>query len=520
MTQTGEATETETRGRWWALGALAFAMLTVGLDMTVLNVALPTLAAELDASTSEMQWFGASFTLVLGALIIPMGGLGDRFGRKRLLLGGLVVFGAASAACAFATSPEALIAARAVQGVGGAAMIPLSLAMLPVLFHDRDERLRAMNIWVTCSAIGLPLGPIVGGWILDHADWGWVFLINVPMVVAGVIALAAFLPETRSATARSIDLGGIISSSIGLVAVTYGLIRVGDHGWGDSTALTWIGVGVVGLAAFAVWEWRTPYAIVDISLFGNRDFTVGALLATIANFALFGLLFVMPQYFQDIGGSDPFATGVRLLPMIGGMAVATRFGPALVKRVGAQLVVIGGLALSTAALGLAAMTSVDTGYALAATWITLLGAGIGLVLPASMAVAMGALSADRAGSGSGLLQAVRQVGGTIGIAVLGTVLSTSYHARLDDGAVPAHLEDAVRPSVGAGVGLAESLHDAALGHTVRVAFVHAMDTVFLASAAITLLGVVTAAVCLPRRARPAPAPAVRIVEDSASGGRE
>src|SRR4051812_31318142 len=187
MTQNME--DRDLSGRWWALAALALSMLTVGLDMTVLNVALPTLATELDASTSEMQWFGASFTLVLGALIIPMGGLGDRFGRKRFLLGGLVLFGVASAACAFADSAGLLIAARAVQGIGGAAMIPLSLAMLPVLFVDRDERMRAMNIWVTCSAVGLPLGPIVGGWLLDHFDWGWVFLINVPMVAVGVLAL-------------------------------------------------------------------------------------------------------------------------------------------------------------------------------------------------------------------------------------------------------------------------------------------------------------------------------------------
>ena len=170
MTQNGQTSEI--LGRWWALAALALSMLTLGLDATVLNVALPTLATELDASTSQLQWFGAAYTLVLGALMIPMGSLGDRLGRKRVLLAGLAVFGAASAACAFASSAGVLIAARAVQGIGGAAMMPLSMAMLPVLFQDRDERTRAMNIWVTCSAIGLPLGPIVGGWLLDHFGWG------------------------------------------------------------------------------------------------------------------------------------------------------------------------------------------------------------------------------------------------------------------------------------------------------------------------------------------------------------
>ena len=366
-------------GRWWALAALALSMLTIGLDTTVLNVALPTLATELDASTSQLQWFGAAYTLVLGALMIPMGSLGDRFGRKRVLLAGLALFGAASAACAFASSAGVLIAARAFQGIGGAAMMPLSMAMLPVLFQDREERTRAMNIWVTSSAIGLPLGPIVGGWLLDHYAWGAVFLINVPLVAVGLLALAVYLPESRSARAQPVDVPGIALSSTGLVAVIYGLIEAGQDGWTSASVLAPIVAGVALLAAFLAWERRSTHPLVDLSLFSNRDFTVGTALSTVANFALFGLLFVMPQYFQDVGGSDPLGTGVRLLPMIGGMIVATRIGPMLVKRAGPRFVIIAGLALSAAALGLAATTEVDTGYAFAALWITLLGAGIGLV---------------------------------------------------------------------------------------------------------------------------------------------
>jgi MFS transporter, DHA2 family, multidrug resistance protein len=218
---------------------------------------------------------------------------------------------------------------------------------------------------------------------------------------------------------------------------------------------------------------------------------------------------VMPQYFQDVGGSDPLGTGVRLLPMIGGMIVATRIGPGLVKRAGAQTVIVAGLVLCTAALGLAATTDVDTAYAFAAVWITLLGAGIGLVLPASVGAAIGALSPDRAGSGSGLMQALRQVGATIGVAVLGTVLSSGYHARLDDGDVPSAVEDAVRSSVGAGIEVARQLDSSALAQTVRSAFVHGMDTVMLASAALTMLGAVIAVLYLPRRAAETPAPASR-----------
>ena len=488
-----------TGGRWWALAALALSMLTIGLDATVLNVALPTLATELDASTSQLQWFSASYTLVLGALIIPMGSLGDRFGRKRMLLAGLAIFGAASAACAFASSAGVLIAARAFQGIGGAAMMPLSMAMLPVLFQEREERTRAMNIWVTCSALGLPLGPIVGGWLLNHFAWGAVFLINVPLVAVGLLALTVFLPETRSERPQPTDGPGIALSSAGLVALIGGLIEAGQDGWTSASVLAPILAGIALLAAFVAWERRSQHPLIDLALFSNRDFTVGTALSTVANFALFGLLFVMPQYFQDVGGSDPLGTGVRLLPMIGGMIVATRIGPMLVKRAGSRAVIIAGLALCAAALALGATTGVESGYAVAALWITLLGAGIGLTLPASMTTAIGALSTERAGSGSGLIQALRQVGGTIGVAVLGTVLSSGYHARLDSGDAPASVEAAVRSSVGAGIEVAHRLDGSALAQTVRSAFVGAMDTVLLVSAALTILGVVIAVLYLPRR---------------------
>jgi EmrB/QacA subfamily drug resistance transporter len=485
--------------RWLALAALAVSMLTVGLDATVLSVALPTLATELDASTTQLQWFGAAYTLVLGALIIPMGSLGDRFGRKRVLLAGFAVFGISSVACALADSAGMLIAARAAQGIGGAAMMPLSLAMLPVLFEDREERTRAMNIWVTASAVGLPLGPILGGLLLENFHWGSVFVINVPLVIVGMLALAVYLPESRSERALPTDGPGIVLSSVGLGAVIYGLIEAGQGDWGDASVLVPVLAGVAVLAAFVAWERRSTHPIVDLALFSNRDFSAGTGLATIANFALFGLLFVMPLYFQDVGGSDPLGTGVRLLPLIGGMIVATRVGPMLVARAGGRSAMMIGFGLSAAALGMAATTDVDTGYGFAAVWITLLGAGIGLALPASMTVAMGALSAERAGSGSGLLQALRQVGATIGVAVLGTVLAAGYHSQLDSASVPSAAEETVRSSVGAGMQVADRLDSPSLAETVQSAFVNGMGAVFVLSAALALAGVAIALVCLRRR---------------------
>src|SRR5262245_32821229 len=218
------------RRKWWALGALALALMTVGLDLTILNVALPTLATELHASTSQLQWFADAYNLVLAAMLLPAGLLGDRFGRKRMLMLALGLFGAASLACSLAATPGQLIAGRAVLGLGAAFLMPLSMSVLTVLFTD-EERPKAITAWVTANSLGIPLGPVVGGWLLDHYHWGAVFLINVPVAVVGFIAIAFLLPESRNPQRPRIDLIGVIASSVGLVALTYGVIEAGENGW-------------------------------------------------------------------------------------------------------------------------------------------------------------------------------------------------------------------------------------------------------------------------------------------------
>src|SRR6201993_777260 len=239
-----------TQARWWALGALALSMLTIGLDTTVLTVALPTLALDLHASTAQLQWISTSYTLVLAALLLVAGALGERYGYKRLLLMALSIFGASSVWCAYSGSAAVLIAARSVLGIGAALMIPLSMAVLPSIFPDSAERARALNIWVTSTAIGMPLGPIVGGWLLAHAWWGSIFLINMPLVIVGFVAVAAFIPESRPAQPRSLDIVGVALSSSGLAAVTFGFIRAGQQSWTER--LTWgpIACGAGLLVAF------------------------------------------------------------------------------------------------------------------------------------------------------------------------------------------------------------------------------------------------------------------------------
>src|ERR1700712_1676824 len=477
--------------RWWALGALALAMLTIGLDATILNVAVPTLAVSLHASNDELQWFSAIYTLVLAAFLLPAGTLGDRFGRKKLLLAALALFGIASALCAWAGSADMLIAGRALLGLGAAFMMPLSMGVLPTLFPDAKERSRAITIWVPSTALGLPLGPILGGWLLDHFWWGSVFLINVPLVAVGLVGVALFVPETSSGTTRRLDVLGAVLSSVGLLALTYGFIEAGSKGWGDPLVYGTIITGAVLLAAFLLWQRRCTNPLIDLGLFRDARFTFGTTLAVLASFALFGLMFTLPQYFQAVLGSDALGTGLRLLPMIGGLIVGTRLAGKVVERAGRRAVLIIGCLLLSGSIGAGALTSLGTAYGLRSIWIVGVGLGIGFVLPTSVAIATDALDPAHAGSGSALLQALRQVGGTIGIALLGTVLSAAYRGHLDLAGVPSSAADAARSSVASGVAAAGSGSEQLL-ETVRGSFVYGMDVVLLVCALVCLGAVVLA----------------------------
>ncbi|RZS41338.1 EmrB/QacA subfamily drug resistance transporter [Herbihabitans rhizosphaerae] len=489
---------TDTR-RWWALGALSLAMLTLGLDITVLNVAMPTLAVDLSASTGELQWFSNAYTLVMAALLLPAGMLGDRFGRKRLLLGALAMFGLASAVCAWASDPETLIIGRTLLGLGAAFMMPLSMAVLPVIFPEPRERSRAITIWVTSTSIGMPLGPILGGWLLDEFWWGSVFLINLPLIAAGMLAVALFVPESRGQERRRVDVLGMITSGVGLLGVTYGLIDAGERGWTDARALLTIAGGMLVLVGFVLWQRRARSPLIDLSLFSSARFTWATVLSTMVNFAMFGLLFVMPQYFQAVGGSDALETGLRLLPMIAGIVVGAKVAGALVPRFGAKITIAVAFVLLAMALTGGATTGMTTPYGYVGAWMGVLGVGVGMAMPTAMDVATGELSTERAGAGSALIQSLRQVGGTIGVAILGTVLSSGYRARLDLDGVPAQAVDAVRDSVNSGAAVADALRSPALLDSVRGAFTHGMSAMMWTCAGLAVLGAVLAAVFLPSR---------------------
>ncbi len=499
------------RRRWWALGALAVSGLVVGLDLTVLNLALPTLAVSLHITNGGvLQWFVVSYSLVFAAMLLPAGLLGDRYGRKRLLLVALVVFGAASVCCAYAGSAGQLIAARALLGLGAAFIVPLSVAVIPVLFSEQ-ERQRAITLVMGMTIVSFPLGPILGGWLLTHFWWGSVFLINVPVIALALVAVALLMPESRSAHRAPIDYAGVVLSSVGLTVLSYGLIEAGQKGWGHPVDLLCMVVGVVVLIAFVGWERIVPRRrarrpLVDLTLFRSRGFTWGTILATLVSFAMFGLLFTVPTYYQAIVGVDPLGAGVRLLPMVGGLVLGAALSDRLARPIGVKLTVAWGFVLLAVGLFMGALTTVNSGYGYAALWVTIMGAGLGFALPGAMNAALGALSAERSGVGSALIMALRQVGGTFGVAILGSVLSSAYHSGLNAAVVPVALAATVRDSVSEGVAVAHQIGSAALFETVRTAFVHGMDVMLAVCGGVAVAGIVLTLEFLPRRSEPIESP--------------
>jgi len=492
--------------KWWALIAIAASVLVVGLDLTVLNLALPTIATDLHASTSDQQWFLDAYSLVLAAAMLPAGLLGDRLGRKKVLLAALVLFGVSSVACAYAGGVGELIAARATLGVGAAAIFPLSLAVIPVLFAP-EERQKAIALMASATFISFPIGPIVGGYLLDHFWWGSVFLINVPVVALAIVAVAFLLPESRSQQRLRIDVAGVLLSSAGLVGLTYGFIRAGQDGWTDPLALTTIVAGAAVLGAFVAWErWLTRRdgtvrPLIELRLFRSAGFTWGTTLATLISFAMFGIFYAMPQYFQEVQGANAMGSGLRLLPLIGGLVVgmigSTRLAAKGLASVKALVTV--GFTIMAVALAFGATTSPASGTGFAAAWLAMFGVGLGLAMPQTMNVALSALSAERSGSGSAVISAMRQVGATIGVAVLGTVLGSVYRGHLDVAGLPAAAASAARSSVVAGVDVARELGSASLLDEVRTAFMSGLDTMLWVCGGIALASAILALIFLPRR---------------------
>jgi EmrB/QacA subfamily drug resistance transporter len=477
------------RSRWLALAVLCVSLLVIVIDNTIVNVALPTLVRDLDADVAGLQWVVDAYTLVFAGLLLLAGALGDRYGRRRALLGGLALFGAASAGAAYAGGVDGLIAARAVMGAGAAFIMPATLSLLVTVFSDARERGLAIGLWAATAGLGVALGPVVGGILLDHFWWGSIFIVNVPLVVIALVAGARLLPDAREPGARRIDWIGAALSGAGLVAFVWAVIEAPSHGWTSAPVLGAGALAAIALAAFVVWQRRVEEPLLDVRLFENARFTAASATVMVLFFALFGFLFLSTQYLQFVLGFSPSAAGVRVLPYAGAMIVLAPLSAKLVGTLGTKRVVTSGMLLFTTGLGVAATVTTSSGYARLAVALLLMGAGMGLAgAPATESI-MGALPPARANLGSAVNDTTRELGGALGVAIVGSIMSSLYASGL-----AADAPAAARESLGAAVQVG-GMADAA-----REAFVHAMSRASIVVALVAAVGAVIAWRFLPARA--------------------
>ncbi|MDT0442567.1 DHA2 family efflux MFS transporter permease subunit [Streptomyces johnsoniae] len=467
--------------RWWALGALAMASLVLGFDTTILNVALPTLAADLGATTTEQQWIIDSFLIVFAATMLPAGMLGDRYGRRRLLVIGLMALLAGSLFGTLVDSAEMLIVARTVMGLGAALVAPLALSVVPTLFGPAD-RPKAIAVLAAALAAGLPLGPLLGGWLLDNFWWGSVFLINVPMAAIGIVACLLLVPESKDLAAPKVDALSTVLSVGGLASLVFGIIEGSSRGWDDLLVIGFLVGSVILLTALVLRERRQALPMFDLALLRNPGFAWNAVSTIMATLILTGLLFVVPQYLQAVRGESAMGTGVRLMPMMGGLLVAARACNLLVKAIGSRTTIVIGLLFLSLAGFIGSTTDVDSSYALAATWLTITGLGTGLTTIPAMDAALAHLPPGRSGVGSGLLMTGRQVGSAIGVALLGSVLSQVYQDNVSTDGLPGAAAEVVGESVVAAHLVAAEVGGTAgagLAESANVAFMDAMSATLL-----------------------------------------
>ena len=489
--------------RWWALAALTLGVLAVGLDVTVLSVALPTLATALKASESDLQWFSSGYALVLAAGMLPAGVLGDRFGRKKILIAAIVLFGAGSVACAYSVNPGQFLAGRLVLGAAGAAIVVMALSVMTVLFNE-EERPRAVGIWAAANFIALPIGPIFGGWLLVNFWWGWIFLMNVPVALVGLIAVLALVPESRAPERPALDPLGMLLASAGLAGVTYGLIELGRNGWTDPRSLAVLAGGVIVVVGFFLWERYLTMRpggrpLIDLDLFQSRGFTWGVILAALGGMALIGMVFTLPQYSQGVLGLDPEGSGVRLLPIIAGLIAGAVPADRVAQRVGARYTVATGFFITAIGLLLGSRTALDSSTTFVIAWMVIVGFGMGVGFATAASAALKEVPSDQSGVGSALLQAMQKVGAPFGSAVLGSVLVTVYQSKLDLAGLPSTLASTVKLSVFAGDAVAAKLHSPTLLQSVHHAFVQGMDAALLLSAGIAAVAALLALIFLPGR---------------------
>jgi len=499
------------------LVALLLAAFLVNLDTTLVNVALPAMVRELHATTTQLQWVVDAYNLVFAALLLAFGSLSDRFGRKGMLLAGLVVVGAASLAGGFTTAPAQLIAARAVMGLGAAMTFPATLSLISNVFTERRERARAIGLWGAIAGVAIAMGPIVGGWLLERYGWAAIFIAMAPVAAAAMVLVALAVPASKDPGAAPIDMPGLVLSSAAMVLLVFTIIEAPTYGWAAWRSVAGFAASAFLLAAFIVWERRAAHPMLEVSLFRNMRFSAASGAVTVSFFTLFGFIFLITQYFQFVRGYGPLETGVLLLPVALSVGAGSVAGTQLAVRAGTKLIVTTGLVAMAAFYGwVAATTSATISYDVIAAQMVVYGLGMGLTSAPATESIMGAISRHKAGVGSAVNDSTRLIGGTLGVAVIGSVYASVYASRLTatmPASVPGRAAAIAHQSVGAAYAAAGKI--AALGHPVlgqalqhasANAFLRGLTVGCLIAGAVAAVGALLAVLFLPAQpARPASA---------------
>ena len=509
------------------LGSLLLAAFAINLDTTIVNVALPTLVRELHASTTELEWIVDAYNLVFAALVLGAGNLGDRVGRKGVLLAGLGVFGIATVAGGLCTNPGELIAARAVMGLGAALIFPATLSLLTNVFTERGERARAIGLWGATTGVGIAVGPIVGGWLLERFSWSSVFFALAPVAALAALLVIASVPTSRDPEAPPADRAGLALSIAAMALLIYTIIEAPNHGWTAARSVAGFGLALSLLAAFVTWERRAPAPMLDVALFRNLRFSAASGAVTITFFSLMGFIFLVTLYFQFLKGYGPLSTGLRLLPVATTVGITSVIGTRLAVRSGTKLVVAGGLVALAAGLAWTSSASASTSYLTIAGQMVLIGGGIGLTSAPATESIMGAVPAAKAGVGSAINDATRILGATLGVAVIGSVYASVYGSRLDSalaGQLPPAAAAVAHKSVGGAfetAGQLDAEHHTALASTLHQAassaFFDGFSVACVVAAAVAVAGAVMAAVLIPAQP-PQPSAESPREEHRSSGG--
>lgn len=496
-----------TSRRWWTLGVLCLSLLIIGIDNSILNVAIPTLVRDLGVSTSELQWIVDAYVLVFAGLLLTMGNLGDRIGRKGVMTTGLVVFGVASAVAAFSAGANALIVCRAVMGVGAAMIMPATLSILANVFTDARERRRAIAYWSLMNAAGTTVGPITGGLLLRHFWWGSIFLVNVPVVLIAIVAGHRFVPTSRDPNAPPSDPVGSVLSIAGLGVLLYAIISGPEHGWTSATTFGLFAAALVVLAGFVLWELRQENPMLPVRFFADPRLSAAAGTITIAFVSLGGTMFLLTQLLQLVQGYSPLSAALRVsIPLLVVNLFVMPISPRLTERFGPKRVVTLGMLSITGGLVAISVSTVDSGYGNVLLGLLLMALGFSSILPAVTDAIMAVVPRERAGSGSAINDLTRQVGIALGVGVAGSIALSGYRSSYDDAVSSIGAASSVvaagRESLGAALQAASDLPkhlQTLFVHIADVAFVDGVQLALLVGAGVCITGVLFAWLALPSR---------------------